>query len=82
MLTYSRSRSKVKIVYLQTENCDSGQRREMESISVPSRNFGHHFVEEAGRLRFVQKDKSLEVQLPPKLEFHCRQGAEATSVLR
>lgn len=54
--------SKIKIVYLQRENCDSGQKKEIESISTLSRSFGRRLVEEPGHLHSVQRDKNPEVQ--------------------
>ena len=65
------------MVYLQTENRDSGQKKEIESKSALSQSFRRHLVEEAGRLRSVQTDKNAEVQQPPKLEFRRRREAEA-----
>lgn len=70
------------MVYLQTENCDSGQRKETESISVLSRSSRRHLVEEADRLHSGQKGKNLEVQLPLKLEFRRGREAEAISALQ
>ena len=55
-----------KIVYLQTENCDIGQSKEMELISVPSRSFGRHFSPKPDRLRFVQMDRNSEAHQLPK----------------
>ena len=54
--------SKIKIVYLQREKCDSGQKKEIESKSTLSRSFGRHLAEEPGHLHSVQRDKNPEGQ--------------------
>ena len=72
--------SKIKIVYLQRGNCDSGQKKEIESKSALSQSSGRHFVEEPDRLHSVQTDKNSEVLQPPKLGFHHRRETEAAKV--
>lgn len=57
------------MVYLQTENRGSGQKKEIESKSALSQSYRRHLVEETGRLQSVQTGKNPEVQPPPKLEF-------------
>ena len=64
------------MVYLQTENFDTGQKKEIGSKSALSQSSRRHLVEEAGRLHSVQTDKNSEVQQPPKLEFRHGRGAE------
>ena len=66
------------MVYLQTKNRDSGQKKEIGSKSALSQSSRRPLVEEAGRLHSVQTDKNSEVQQPPKLEF--RRGREAEAV--
>ena len=70
------------MVYLQTENCDTGQKKEIGSKSALSQSSGRHSVEEAGRLHSVQTDKNSEVQQPPKLKFQRRQETELVSALQ
>ena len=77
-LIHGISSSKVKMVYLQTKNRDSGQKKEIGSKSALSQSSRRPLVEEAGRLHSVQTDKNSEVQQPPKLEF--RRGREAEAV--
>lgn len=81
MITYLYS-ANFKVVYLQTVNCNSGQRKEMVSISEPFQSSYRHLAVEAGHLRFVQKDKNSEVQGPPKSEFHRGREVETASELQ
>ena len=66
------------MVYLQTENFDTGQKKEIGSKSALSQSSRRHLVEETDRLHFAQTDKNSEVQQPPKLEF--RRGRQAEAV--
>ena len=70
------------MVYLQTENCGSGQKKEIEWQSALSQSSRRHFVGETGRLRSVQRDKNLEVQQPPKSEFLRGREAELVAALQ
>ena len=66
------------MVYLQTENCGSGQKKEIQLKSESSQSSHRHLVEETGPIHSVQTDKNPKVQQPPKLEF--RRGREAEAV--
>lgn len=63
-------------IYLRIVNCDSGQRKGIELMSVLLRSFRRHFAERPGRLHFFQKDKNEEAQEPlPKIQSDPRQKA-------
>ena len=65
------------MVYLQTENFDTGQKKEIGSKSALFQSSRRHLVEETGRFHSVQTDKNSEVQQPLKLEFRRGRQAEA-----
>ena len=53
----------------------------MESISAPSWSFRRHLEEGAGRFRFVQKDRNLEVYEPLIRErYRKREKAEVSEL--
>ena len=64
--------------------CDSGQRREKESIFALPRSCHRQPVEQSGLLHLVQKDKNLEAREPlSKRQFDPRQIAdEALKILQ
>ena len=67
--------------YLRTVSCDSGQRKEKESILAPPRSCHRHFVEQAGLPHLFQKGKNSEARgRRPKIRFGTR--PEADEVLR